>query len=126
MGIRHPLSGADRIALNQGSDDLRAAGERKAVHGFTGLSLHLHYIYRIQLDLSIRLHYIFPMKTTTIQIRLRPEEKQAFEEASEIAGIALSSWVRQRLRTAAIRELEDVGRSVPFVQRIPLRSANDG
>jgi uncharacterized protein (DUF1778 family) len=66
------------------------------------------------------------MKTTTIQIRLRPEEKQAFEEAAEIAGIGLSSWVRQRLRSAAIRELEDVGRSVPFVQRIPLRSATDG
>jgi hypothetical protein len=66
------------------------------------------------------------MKTTTIQIRLRPEEKQAFEEAAEIAGIGLSSWVRQRLRSAAIRELEGVGRSVPFVQRIPLRSANNG
>ena len=31
VGIRHPLGGTDRIALNQGSDDLSAAGERKTV-----------------------------------------------------------------------------------------------
>jgi hypothetical protein len=66
------------------------------------------------------------MKTTTMQIRLGLAEKQAFEEASELAGIGLSSWVRQRLRIAAIRELEGAGRSVPFVPRIPLRSESDG
>jgi hypothetical protein len=32
VGIRHSLGRADRIALNQGSDDLLAAGERTAVH----------------------------------------------------------------------------------------------
>jgi hypothetical protein len=66
------------------------------------------------------------MRSTTIQIRLHPEEKQAFEEASELAGIGLSSWVRQRLRLTAIRELESAGRLVPFVQQIPLRSESDG
>jgi hypothetical protein len=65
------------------------------------------------------------MKTTTLQIRLQPEEKQAFEEASELAGIALSAWVRERLRPAAIRELEGAGRSVPFVRWVPLRMAAD-
>jgi hypothetical protein len=66
------------------------------------------------------------MKTTTLQIRLQPKEKQAFEEASELAGIALSAWVRERLRPAAIRELEGAGRPVPFVQGVPLRMAADG
>ncbi len=51
------------------------------------------------------------MKSTTIQIRLQLEEKQAFEDAAELAGIGLSSWVRQCLRLAAIRELESAGRS---------------
>jgi hypothetical protein len=66
------------------------------------------------------------MKTTTIQIRLQPKEKEAFEEASNLAGIALSAWVRERLRAAAIRELEGVGRVVAFVQQVPLRMATNG
>jgi hypothetical protein len=66
------------------------------------------------------------MKTTTIQIRLQPEEKEAFEKASELSGIALSAWVRERLRSAAIRELEGAGMAIPFVPRVPLRMSNDG
>ncbi len=64
------------------------------------------------------------MKTVTLQIRLEPQEKQAFEEAASLAGIALSAWVRERLRAATIRELEGVGRTVPFVQSVPLRGEN--
>ena len=124
--IGHPFGGADRIAPDQGDNHLGSAGKRQAVHGTANLSLHLHYIYNSHIDLSIHLHYIFRMKSTTIQIRLRPEEKQAFEDAAELAGIGLSSWVRQHLRLTAIRELESAGRSVPFVQRIPLRSESDG
>jgi uncharacterized protein (DUF1778 family) len=66
------------------------------------------------------------MKTETIQIRLLPAEKEAFERAAELAGIALSAWVRERLRLSAIRELESAGFSVPFVQKVPLRMSNDG
>jgi uncharacterized protein (DUF1778 family) len=65
------------------------------------------------------------MKTMTIQIRLKPEEKQAFEEAAELAGIGLSSWVRERLRTSAIRELEGAGRAAAFVQSIPIRGGKN-
>ena len=72
------------------------------------------------------MHYILPMKTTTLQIRLRPDEKLAFEEAADLAGIALSAWVRERLRAAAIRELEGGGKPVPFVRRVPLRTADNG
>jgi hypothetical protein len=65
------------------------------------------------------------MKTTTLQIRLHPAEKEAFESAAELAGIALSAWVRERLRAAAIRELEGIGRSAPFIRPIPLE-VDDG
>jgi hypothetical protein len=65
------------------------------------------------------------MKTMTIQIRIEPEEKQAFEEAAEIAGIGLSAWVRERLRASAIRELEGVGRAAAFVQSVPIRGGKN-
>lgn len=59
-------------------------------------------------------------KNQAIMIRLTEGEKSGFEEASQLAGIPLSSWVRERLRLAAIRELEMAGRRVPFVEGIPL------
>jgi len=59
------------------------------------------------------------MKTGTFLVRAQPTEKLAFKEAADLAGISLSSWVRERLRLAAIRELENAGRPVPFIP--PLR-----
>ncbi len=59
-------------------------------------------------------------KSANLLIRLEPEEKQAFQKAAEIAGIPLSSWMRERLRRAAIRELESAGRPIPFIAPIPL------
>jgi hypothetical protein len=70
------------------------------------------------------MHYIFFMKaqdtgkTVTIQIRLTQLEKIGFLEAAKIAGIPLSSWVRERLRLAAIRELEAADKRVPFIKPI--------
>jgi hypothetical protein len=54
-------------------------------------------------------------KDQTIQIRLTSSEKSGFVEAAALAGIPLSSWVRERLRLTAIRELESAGRKIPFV-----------
>lgn len=59
-------------------------------------------------------------KSEVLQIRLTKSEKQGLEDAAELAGIPLSSWVRERLRLAAIRELENAGRKIPFVKPIPL------
>ena len=55
------------------------------------------------------------MKTSTIQIRLQASEKEAFEQCADLAGIALSAWVRERLRRSAIRELEEADRPIPFL-----------
>lgn len=65
-------------------------------------------------------------KTVTVQVRLSLAEKDGFVEAADLAGIPLSSWVRERLRLAAIRELEAARRPVPFVNAIPLVGGNDG
>jgi hypothetical protein len=51
--------------------------------------------------------YNSEMKTNVLQIRLSEEEKANFEKAAEDAGISVSAWVRDRLRTAAIKERLD-------------------
>ena len=53
-------------------------------------------------------------KTEWMKIRLSPEEKRGFQQAAEIAGISLSSWMRERLRRAAVSELETVNAPIPF------------
>jgi len=59
-------------------------------------------------------------KSQILQIRLTNAEKEGFELAAALAGISLSSWVRERLRLTAIRELEGAGRRVPFIPAVPL------
>ncbi len=63
-------------------------------------------------------------KTEVLQIRVTGPEKEGFELAAALAGISLSSWVRERLRLTAIRELESAGRRVPFVPEIPMGGSN--
>ena len=50
-----------------------------------------------------------------LQLRLTEGEKTGFQAAAALGGIPLSAWARERLRHAAIRELEAAGHSVPFV-----------
>lgn len=57
-----------------------------------------------------------PVKSTWIKVRVDDVEKQAFEDAASRAGISLSAWMRERLRRSAIRELEEAGIAIPFLQ----------
>ncbi|MEM9624620.1 MAG: hypothetical protein AAGA21_00195 [Pseudomonadota bacterium] len=57
-------------------------------------------------------------KSESLLLRLSPEEKAAFELAAGLAGIPTSSWIRERLRLAAIRDLESAGMKVPFIKPI--------
>lgn len=54
-------------------------------------------------------------KGVHLDIRLSEDEKEAFKKAAELEGLALSVWIRQRLRKAARKELEDAGVAVPFL-----------
>lgn len=56
------------------------------------------------------------MKTGRVEIRMGEQEKRAFQMAADLAGIPLSAWIRERLRSAARRELIDAGQKVPFLQ----------
>lgn len=65
-------------------------------------------------------------KSEVLQIRISDSEKEGFDLAATLAGISLSSWVRERLRLTAIRELEGAGRRVPFVPEILMGGSGDG
>jgi hypothetical protein len=71
--------------------------------------------------LCIELIYILDMKTDrkqeVVMLRLSTDEKVGFREASDLAGIGLSTWIRERLRRTAIRELEEAGRVAPFIRQ---------
>ena len=82
----------------------------------------MHYKYATNCFLYCIMHYICSMeKSFVIQIRVTEAEKDGFTQSADLAGISLSSWVRERLRLAAIRELESAGRQIPFVANVLIR-----
>jgi len=44
-------------------------------------------------------------KTERLEVRADSAEKAQLEQAAELAGMKLSDWIRDRLQTAARREL---------------------
>lgn len=45
----------------------------------------------------------------SLELRLSGNEKRVFAEAAKIAGLPVSTWIRERLRRVAVRELEEAG-----------------
>jgi len=64
-------------------------------------------------------------KDDYLDIRINNLEKKGFRDAAQLAGIPISTWVRERLRLAAIRELEGAGRRIPFIAPIPLGGSDE-
>jgi hypothetical protein len=60
-------------------------------------------------------------KEEYLDVRLEPAEKKAFWDAADVAGLPLSTWVRERLRVAARRELIEAGKRIAFLQTPPER-----
>jgi uncharacterized protein (DUF1778 family) len=58
------------------------------------------------------------IKQEYMELRLDAAEKEAFRDAAQAAGMSLSAWVRQRLRRAAQKELEDMKLPVAFLDRL--------
>ena len=50
-----------------------------------------------------------------LQVRVDDAEKEAFADAASLSGLALSAWVRERLRSTAARELQEAKRPVAFL-----------
>ena len=81
----------------------------------------MRYLAALCLHLCLALQYNVSMeKKDFMQIRVSHLEKQGFVDAARLAGIPLSSWVRDHLRLAAIRELESAGRKNPFIEPVRL------
>ena len=57
------------------------------------------------------------MKSELVKMRLTASEKATFQQAADLAGIPLSAWMRERLRKAAVKELEDASLPIAFLQR---------
>jgi len=55
------------------------------------------------------------LQTDTLDVRVMPAEKEAFKAAAELAGMPVSMWVRDRLRTASRKELDAAGQTIPFL-----------
>ena len=55
-------------------------------------------------------------KADRLDLRVNGLEKKAFKQAADIAGIPLGAWMRERLRRASIRELEEAGLTAPFLK----------
>ncbi|MFI5460666.1 MAG: plasmid mobilization protein [Isosphaerales bacterium] len=57
-------------------------------------------------------------KAKYLEVRVSESEKQAFQDAADLAGISLSTWVRERLRHVAVRELEAAARPIAFLDHL--------
>jgi len=64
-------------------------------------------------------------KEERVYVRLTESEKQGFQTAASLAGLPLSAWIRERLRLAAIRDLESAGRQVPFIEPVELGESSN-
>lgn len=71
------------------------------------------------------IYIIHVKRDNQLLIRLLQQEREAFEIAANAAGVSLSAWVRERLRSAAIQELQQIGKRAQFLEHIPLRSHGD-
>ena len=55
-------------------------------------------------------------KGDSLLLRLERGEKLAFKAAADLAGIPVSSWMRERLRRVARQELEEARRPIAFLK----------
>ncbi len=64
-------------------------------------------------------------KDTQVLIKLSEDEKSSFKRAAELSGIGFSAWARERLRSAAIKELQDAGEKILFLKPVSLKPEID-
>jgi len=57
------------------------------------------------------------LRSEALLVRLDGGEKEAFREAAALAGVSVASWVRERLRQIAIKELGKAERPIAFLNQ---------
>lgn len=58
------------------------------------------------------------LRSESLLVRLETTEKKAFQDAADLAGVPLSTWVRERLRQVAGRELDKASRPIAFLRAV--------
>lgn len=58
-------------------------------------------------------------RTERFEMRLSSKEREAFQLAADLSGSSISTWIRDRLRRIARRELEEADLAVPFLPPLP-------
>ena len=58
------------------------------------------------------------LRNEPLLVMLESDEKETFKDAADLAGISLSSWVRERLRRVAVRELEEAAHPIAFLKHL--------
>jgi hypothetical protein len=56
------------------------------------------------------------LRTEDLLVKLKVDEKEAFKDAADLAGVSLSTWVRERLRRVAMNELQEAARPIAFLK----------
>jgi hypothetical protein len=56
------------------------------------------------------------LRTEDLLVKLKVDEKEAFRDAADLAGVSLSTWVRERLRRVAVNELQEASRPIAFLK----------
>lgn len=56
-------------------------------------------------------------RSQTIRLRVSDSEKEGFELAAKNAGLTFSAWARMTLRHTALRELEEINVTAPFIEK---------
>jgi hypothetical protein len=56
------------------------------------------------------------LRSESLLVRLEANEKETFKDAADLAGVPLSTWVRERLKRIAVRELGKASRPVPSLK----------
>jgi hypothetical protein len=57
------------------------------------------------------------LHSESLLVRLDSNEKQAFKDAANLAGVSLSAWARERLRQIATRELKSAAQPIAFLKQ---------
>ena len=58
------------------------------------------------------------LRNEDLLVKLKADEKEAFKDAANLAGVSLSTWVRERLRQVAIRELQSASQPIAFMKHL--------
>jgi hypothetical protein len=58
------------------------------------------------------------LRNEDLLVKLKADEKEAFKDAANLAGVSLSTWVRERLRQVAIKELQSASQPIAFLRNL--------